>query len=130
VSIFVPSYCILCDDVRIEIGGKEILIGVYPVGVSVPFVPWMGAACLRLTGYWSGDGELSFQVRILNPTNNVAGESSGIGHPIWQGFQSSVTLRGVFISFDMEGVYDIQFSPSGGAWQTVSKFPVFIARTS
>lgn len=67
MSIFVPSYCILCDDVRIEIGGKEILIGVYPVGVSVPFVPWMGAACLRLTGYWSGDGELSFQVRILIP---------------------------------------------------------------
>jgi hypothetical protein len=130
MSSFLPSYCILCDDVRIEIGGKEILVGVYPVGVSVPFVPWMFVICLRLTGYWSGDGELSFQVRILNPASNTSGESSGTGHPIWQGFQSSITLRVVVISIDMEGVYDIQFSSAGGAWQTVSRFPVFISRTS
>jgi hypothetical protein len=86
VSTFLPSYCIICDDARIEVSGKEILIGVYPVGVSVPFLPWAGVVCLRLTGYWNGEGELSFQVRTLNPVNNVTGESSGTDHSIWQGF--------------------------------------------
>jgi hypothetical protein len=131
VSSFVPAYCILCDDVRVEMGGKEILVGVYSVGVSVPSVPWIGVTCLRFTGYWSGDGELNFQVRVQNPAGKTVGESSGSGHPIWHGFQSSLTLRGVTISFDMEGIYEIQFFPSPEfSWHTVHKFPVFIARTS
>ena len=128
MATFHPSYCMVCEDVRIEIGGKEIIIGVYPVGVSIPFVPWMAAACLRLAGFWSGDGELHFQVRVLNPANIQAGKIDGTAHAIWQGFQSSITLRGLILSIDMEGIYDIQLSQDSGPWQSILKFPVYIAR--
>src|SRR5205823_6382819 len=123
MAAFLPSYCMICDDVRIEVDGKEILIGVYPVGVSIPVLPWMGAACLRMTGYWSGEGELNFKVRVLNPANTLAGETTGTAHPIWQGFQSSITLRGVAISFEMEGVYEIQFSPDAALGNRFLNFP-------
>jgi len=58
MATFLPSYCMICDDVRIEVDGKEILIGVYPVGVSIPVLPWMGAACLRMTGIGAAKANL------------------------------------------------------------------------
>jgi hypothetical protein len=114
--------------VRTEIGGKEILIGVYPVGIVVPLIPWMAFGCLHLGVFWSGDGDLNFNVRVLNPVNVQAGEITGTAHAIWQGFQSSVTVRGLMMNFEMEGVYDVQISQETGPWESILKIPVFIAR--
>jgi hypothetical protein len=123
------SSCIICDDVRTEIGGKEILIGVYPVGISVPRLPWHAFGALRLTVIWSGDGDVDFKIRVLNPAQTEVASASGTGTAIWQGFQSSITLPTFLLSFDMEGVYDIQMSKQDGPWENIHRFPVYIART-
>jgi hypothetical protein len=114
--------------VRIEVGGKEILIGVYPVGITVPSVPWAATGCLQLGVIWSGDGQMGFRIRVINPANQVAGEIGGTGNSIWQGFISSITFRGLTFSVDTEGIYDIQVSKDYGSWESIRKFPIFISR--
>lgn len=123
------SSCIICDDVRTEVGGKEILIGVYPVGITVPMLPWHAYGVVRLTAIWSGDGDINFNIRVLNPAQSPVGLATGSGTAIWQGFQSSITVPALMFSFDMEGVYDIQMSKEDGPWETIHRFPVYIART-
>ena len=120
--------CIICDDVRVEVGGKEILIGVYSVGISIPMTPWLASGALRLTVIWSGDGDLDFRIRVLNPTQSEIGAADGTGRAIWQGFQSSITVPNLLFHFDMEGVYDIQMSKEQGPWENIHRFPVYIAR--
>jgi hypothetical protein len=121
--------CIICDDVRTEVGGKEILIGVYPVGISVPAIPWHAFGVLRLGVIWSGDGNLNFSIKVMSPAQSQVGTVDGSGRAIWQGFQSSITVPGLLFAFDMEGVYDIQISKDGGPWEVIHRFPVYIARS-
>ena len=124
------SSCIICDDVRTEIDGKQILIGVYPVGISLPQVPWHAFGSLRLSVIWSGDGQIDFRIRIINPANHEIATANGPASAVWQGFESSITVPGLFFTFDMEGVYDVEILKGGGPWERIHRFPAFIARSS
>lgn len=128
VDVHVVS-CIICDDVRTEVGGKEIVIGVYTVGISFPFVPWVSTICVWLNVIWSGEGELDLRLRILNPLNRIVGEVTGHGRAIWQGHQSTLTFRGLNFTADMEGTYDLQWETQAGGWESLRKFPVVIPKS-
>ena len=122
--------CVICDDVRTEILNKETIVGVYNSGISVPLVPWSMPICLWFQVMWSGDGELQLDISILNPGNREVGKTEGKAHAILQGSRSTLAFRGLFITADMEGIYDIKWRIDYGEWQSVRKFIVSVERGS
>ena len=117
-------HCVVCDDIRLEVGNKETIVGVYSAGMTVPTLPWVVSTCLWMTVIWSGEGSLNVEVRIVNPRQTQAGETSGSANAIWQGQETTLTFRGLIFTIDMEGIYNIQWRTAGGAWETIRQFPV------
>ncbi len=120
-------YCVVCDDVRLEVSTKEILIGVYTAGMRVPSLPFIANICLWLMVVWEGDGALNIEVRILNPRGNQLCQTNGFGRAIFQGRDTSLVFRGLIFSIEMEGEYDIQWRVAGRQWESIRKFPVMRA---
>lgn len=120
--------CVICDDVRTEILEKETIVGVYNAGITVPFVPWKMSICLWFQVIWSEQGEIQLEISVLNPGNREVGKTSGEARAILQGYQSTLTFRGLIITADMEGTYDIQWRADYGNWQSVRKFPISVYR--
>lgn len=121
-------HCVVCDDVRLEIGNKETIVGAYTAGMTVPHVPWSANVCLWITVIWSGEGELSVEIRVLNPRHQQVATTRGAARAIWQGNESSLTFRGIVFSVEMEGIYGIQWRVGGRDWEPIRQFPVYIAR--
>jgi hypothetical protein len=125
IARFHVVHCVLCDDVRIEVGGKEILIGVYPVGIQTPFMPWFMVVSTWLRVIWSGDGEAQVEIRINNPKGIESGIVKGSARSIWRGFVSSLTFSGLAFQVEMEGIYAVEIKLNGGAWEHIYQFPVY-----
>jgi hypothetical protein len=123
-------HCVVCDDVRLEVGYKETIVGVYIAGMTIQTVPWYVTVCVWMTVIWSGEGDLQLELRVLNPRLTQVGEVNGVGHSRYQGQESTLTFRGLVFAVDMEGTYSIQWRAAGGAWETVRQFPIYITRTS
>lgn len=118
-------HCLICDDVRIEVGYKETLIGVYTTGITIPILPWTGFVCIWMSVIWSGEGEVELEVRVLDPRSESIGNAQGRGHAAQQGRESSVTFRNLMFKVASEGTHMIQWRIVGGAnWETVKSFPV------
>jgi hypothetical protein len=120
--------CVVCDDVRIEILQKETIVGVYTGAIVVPSLPWAAMLCLWLTVIWSGDGQLPIQVRVLNPRQAEVGTQQDTGTAMLQGMASTITFRGLFLTFEMEGTYTFQWKPGAGEWETMRQLPVYMFR--
>jgi hypothetical protein len=123
--------CIVCDDIRVEAGGKETLVGVYTTGISVPAMPWIVNACLWLRAKWSGEGQTWLEFQIIDPRNAQVFSRSGSARPIFQGLRSSLAIKGVVFKAEMEGDHEIQWRPMGDAqWQSIDRIPIMIARAA
>ncbi|TIP70339.1 MAG: hypothetical protein E5X53_28280 [Mesorhizobium sp.] len=61
---------ILCDDVRKEITGKDILIGVYSGTINVPAYPVVVPASLWIELEPDAAGTILFRVRMESPSGN------------------------------------------------------------
>ena len=121
-------HCVVCDDVRIEILQKETIVGVYTAGFIVPALPWAAMLCFWMTVMWSGDGKLPIQVRVLNPRQAEVAIQRDIGTATLQGLQSTLTFRGIFVTFEMEGMYTFQWKAGSGEWETMRQLPVYLFR--
>ncbi len=58
-------YQILCEDVRLEIGNKLSLMGVFQ-DIFVPQLP-VGVTKMAIVNHWRGQGRFLTEVRILYP---------------------------------------------------------------
>jgi hypothetical protein len=123
-------HCVLCDDVRLEVGGKETIVGVYTAGMTVPTIPWIGLVSVWMAVIWSGDGQLELEVRVSDPTNQVIGSVGGLGTSVWQGIESTLTFRGLTLNVEREGILNIEWRMGRGGWQQIRQFPVFLFRSS
>jgi hypothetical protein len=123
-------HCVLCDDVREEVGGKETIVGVYTAGMSVPIIPWLGLVCVWMAVIWSGDGQLELEIRVSDPTNAVVGKVGGVGTAVWQGIESTLTFRGLSLNLEREGILNIEWRAGGAGWERIRQFPVFLIRPS
>jgi hypothetical protein len=123
-------HCVLCDDVRLEVGGKETVVGVYTAGMTVPEIPWFGFVCVWMAVIWSGDGALEVELRVTDPTNEVIGSVGGHGTAVWQGIESSLTFRGLTLKIEREGIMNIEWKAGSAGWQPIHQFPVFLFRDS
>ena len=58
-------YCLVCDDVRLEMGNKLSLMGVF----ENIFLPSFPAVLLKfaIVNHWEGVGQYETQVKIVSP---------------------------------------------------------------
>ena len=115
----------MCDDARIEIGGKEILIGIYTVGLKINSVPFTANTCLWFIVRWAGEGATTVSARILGPRGNQLWTQSGAARAVLPGLESSYLFRNALFAVEEEGTYEIQWRTTEQEWVSVRKFPIF-----
>lgn len=121
-------HCLLCDDVRTEVGFKETIVGVYRGGIAVPQLPSEVFITMWTQVVWSGDGNLEIWSRVVNPAGAEIGKTRGTAQAEMQGRFSSLVFRGMKLSVSMEGVHDFQYWTASGDWRSVLQFPISINR--
>lgn len=124
------KYCIVCDDARMEVNAKEILIGVYTSGLRVPNFPFTAILCLWFIVAWSGEGVTTVSARIIGPNGKQLWINSGSARVIPNLEEGSYTFRNVLFSVDEDGYYDIQWRVAAEDWTTVRKFIIKRISTS
>ena len=99
------QYCIVCDDVRIEMGNKLSLMGVF----ENVFLPAFPSILLKfaVVNHWEGEGQFETQVKIVNPERRevVVSVPSTFGIES-QGYADNVTFF-TNVSFDRPGPYAV-----------------------
>lgn len=100
-------YTLLCDDVRIEMGNKISLMGVFQ-NIMVEKLP-VSLIKFAVINHWSGQGGHSTEVRILSPDKNeIVVTSQPTTIDLGQGgFTDNVSFF-VNVVFSNPGTYWIQ----------------------
>ena len=118
---------IICDDIRQEATGKQILVGVYTGAVILPAFPTvLEKLCIRITGWvYQGAGTHSATLALDGPKRrNILRDdniSLNVTHPDQQAVLN-VTMRP--FEFQEQGTYKIRFGVEGPARQ----IGTFVAR--
>ncbi len=115
---------IICDDVRREANGKDILIGVYGSGMRVEAIPHliMLAFWLELKTFEIGSHE--FSMRIMAPNEAIIFQSPPTRINVENIGYSHMALGGVPVQISTTGKMEFQVSISGGEWKTVREIGV------
>ena len=100
-------YTILCEDVRLEVGQKLSLIGVF-YAIQVPQLP-INVLKLVILNHWSGEGQYLSEVRILTPdrTQPVAVSQPSAFEIPPGGYADNVTMF-ANVTFPVAGDYLVQ----------------------
>jgi hypothetical protein len=104
-------YCIVCDDVRLEMGNKLSLMGVF----ENVFLPSFPAVLLKfaIVNHWEGVGQYETQVKIVNPERREVVASVPSTFMIEnQGYADNITFF-TNVAFDRAGPYAAQIFING-----------------
>ena len=115
-------YSILCDDVRIEMGNKLSLMGIFE---SV-FLPTFPAVILRFAtvNHWVGAGDFQTQVRVMSPDGKeVAVSAPSLFRIEPEGYADNVTFF-ANVALERAGTYSIQTAIDG---KLVAERPLYVA---
>jgi len=105
---------LICDDVRCEMNGKFILIGLFDV-LNAPSYPLVFQRFCIVNRWCSGEGEFREKTRIVSPQNNsVIAEGREIVMRI-PGGEATITNVEYFINcvFPVTGTYWIEVMLDG-----------------
>ncbi|RMG04390.1 MAG: hypothetical protein D6735_06960 [Acidobacteria bacterium] len=100
-------YTILCDDVRLEVGNKISLMGIFQ-NIVVERLP-VSVIKFAVVNHWRGEGRHMTEVRILSPDKAnlvVTSQPTQIEIPLG-GFTDNVSFF-VNVVFPVAGVYWVQ----------------------
>src|SRR5262245_46550301 len=106
-------YCIVCDDVRLELGNKLSLMGVF----EIVFLASFPSILLKFSvvNHWEGTGTFETQVKILNPERKEVVASAPSTFTIEnQGYADNITFF-TNVAFDRAGPYSVQTIIDGKA---------------
>jgi hypothetical protein len=104
-------YCIVADDVRIEMGNKLSLMGVF----ENVFLPGFPSILLKFAviNHWEGVGQFETQVKIVNPEKREVVTSAPSTFTIEnQGYADNITFF-TNVAFDRPGQYAVQILIDG-----------------
>jgi|SRR5206468_3111244 len=114
-------YTIVCDDVRLEMGNKLSLMGIF----ENVFFPSFPSILLRLAvvNHWIGVGEFETRVRIRAPDGREAAASApSTFHIDAQGYADNVTVF-TNVAFERAGVFTVEVFLDG---QQVSQKAIYV----
>ncbi len=115
------GYSLLCDDVRLEVGNKLSLMGVFQ-NVFLPVFP-ATVVKFAVVNHWQGQGEFETQVTVLDPHRNETVVSTPGSFSIApQGHADNITFF-TNVTFSQAGTYTVQIYLSGAL---VSESPLFV----
>lgn len=114
-------FSILCDDVRLEMGNKLSLMGVF----ENIFLPVFPSVLLKfaIVNHWQGVGQYETQVRILAPDRREIAVSAPSRFSIEAlGYADNITFF-TNVAFDRPGTYHVQIFIDG---RSVQERPFYI----
>jgi len=114
-------YTIVCDDVRLEMGNKLSLMGIF----ENVFFPSFPSVLLRLAivNHWVGVGDFETCIRIFSPDGREVAASAPSAFRIEaQGYADNVTVF-TNVTFDRAGVFTVQIFLDG---QALSQKPIYV----
>jgi hypothetical protein len=117
------AYSILCDDVRLEMGNKLSLMGIFE-NVYLPSFP---AVLLRFAAvnHWIGAGDYQTQVRVVSPEGREVAQSAQSTFRIEpDGYADNVTFF-ANVQLERAGRYSIQTFIDG---KMVAQRPLFVGQ--
>lgn len=105
------AYSIICDDVRIEVGNKLSLMGLF----ENVFFPGFPAALLKLAivNHWAGMGQFETHVRIVAPDRKEVVVSAPSKFSLeGNGYADNVTFF-TNVNFERPGAHIVQIYLNG-----------------
>ena len=114
-------YSILCDDVRIEMGNKLSLMGLF----ENVFFPALPSTLLKfaIVNHWIGVGQFETHVKVLSPDRKELVVSAASKFVIeTNGYADNVTFF-TNISFEQQGAHVIQVYIDG---RLAAERPLFV----
>lgn len=122
VGDFEVVNALVCEDVRREINGKEILIGVYGSAIVVPSFPLdLNVMCWFQVRAPKGDHEL--KLRLTNSSEAVFMEASMNAH-VGEPHEISSLAVGTMIQAQSETTLKFQAKNSKSDWTSIVEIPV------
>ena len=115
------AYSILCDDVRLEMGNKLSLMGIF----ENVFLQSFPAVLLRFAviNHWLGAGDYQTQVRVISPEGRDVAQSAQSAFRIEpDGYADNVTFF-ANVQLERAGRYSIQTFIDG---KMVFEKPLFV----
>jgi hypothetical protein len=114
-------YSILCDDVRLEMGNKLSLMGIFE-NIFLPAFPAMLLKC-AVVNHWMGAGDFETQVKVLSPDGREVAASALSSFRIEaQGSADNVTFF-ANVQVERAGTYTIRTFLDG---KMVSEKPLYV----
>ncbi|MGB7070259.1 MAG: hypothetical protein WBD22_12260 [Pyrinomonadaceae bacterium] len=117
------DYTLMCDDVRIEMGNKISLMGIFQ-NIMVEQLP-VSLIKFAVINRWSGEGRFLTEVRIVSPdkTNLVVTSQPTTIELASGGYSDNVSVF-VNVVFQSAGTYWVQTMADSSL---VSEFPLIVA---
>jgi hypothetical protein len=116
-----PLFAIFCDDIRREVSGKQILIGVYTGDIVIPSFP----ATIAIAGWIAfarADriaAEIPIEFRIIDSKGQSLGYGSAILGLIEAGHDGAITLPALPVMIQNPGTITLQLKQYDEPWQNV-----------
>lgn len=123
-KIEIPT-AIVCDDLRREENGKEILIGVYSGDIVFPQLPSTMRVCVWIpwSGKTSAENPGKFQLRISDRNTSFIQSEFEIDTQGKAG-AGSLAVGGIPLRFDGPTLLNIEIKRGSGKWKTIRQIKV------
>lgn len=112
-----PVSVIVCDDIRQEISGKQILIGVYSEDIIVQSLPTTLTLCFWIQVLRKNSYGGNAKIRVTDPSGNISGEMSLNFMPIendqFEGMMGAIATPALSINILQTGGISICWSDNG-----------------
>lgn len=116
-------FALPCDDVRTEVTGKDIIIGVYPGNIAVPSFPANMLLCIWFQFWPKGLGDTGVEVRLLGPNNAQLAHVSANLSVRKQQLGSFHTPQ-LPIQVQTPGELSVQVRTTDTEWTTIRALPI------
>jgi hypothetical protein len=123
------EFALLCDDVRREITGKDIIIGVYGEELTTPTFPAGLVFCLFMRARFPApETRYTVEFRVIGPSDQPLtppARSMLISPPEDGPPTSTVSLGGIPLQIQSPGLVRFQWRPTiGSEWITLAKIEI------
>lgn len=105
------AYCLICDDVRIEMGNKMSLMGIFQ-NILLPRFP-ATVVKFAVLSHWQGKGTFTSELRILGPSGTEGVRSHATTFTIASGGHADNVTFFTNVTFPEPGTYRIQVVLAG-----------------
>jgi len=114
------SPAVICEDIRQEINGKYILIGVFSADIRVVQFPIPVSFALWLPTIAEGTGSVNIEVRIVSPTGAFLAQAKA-NVEIGVAGRGAIPVPPAVVQIQEPGMLKFQVKVESGEWETVAE---------